>query len=152
MTGRTVLEGMALAAHASKAWRPISRREAPLLHTSMWDRSLCTRTVPQRDREVPPPVLPAGRNTPMKRPGGGERCRGCDCINCMDVCELLITYRKKPPRNANDVFLDGQGRNSVSSACITRQTWSCNLCSRCTARCHTGADLSGLFDIPGPTG
>lgn len=147
LTGQTVLEGMALAVHASKAMEAYIQAGSPSFAHEQWDRSLCTRYVPHRDREVPPPVLSAaGDCTEEEARREAERCRGCDCANCMDVCELLITYKKKPPRIANDVFLDGQGRNSVSSACITRQTWSCNLCSRCTARCHTGVDLSGLFE------
>ena len=75
------------------------------------------------------------------------RCMQCECRSCMNVCELMEHYKKAPTRVASDVLQDGEARNSVSSAAITRETWSCNLCGRCADKCSEGTDVGGMLQL-----
>ncbi len=146
LTGLSLMEGMAQAARSSRSIASFIQSGSSSFAAEEWDRGNRTRAVPHRHAPDAPPVTPAGElYTEAEARSEAARCMSCDCINCMDSCELLIKYKKKPPRISNDVFLDGQTRNSVSSACITRETWSCNLCGRCSSVCHAGADVCGLF-------
>lgn len=150
LTGASLMEGMAQAAGAVRSVEAFvqSGSVAFAADQAGWDRSKCTRYVPHPDTESLPRVCPAGEAyTEEEAKGEAARCMQCDCEACMAACELLIQYKKKPPRINSDVFMDSQGRNSVSSACITRQTWSCNLCGRCGRKCHTDVDLRGLFQF-----
>jgi Fe-S oxidoreductase len=77
-----------------------------------------------------------------------SRCMQCDCMVCIENCELLSKYNKKPQRMAIDVFMDSQARrNSITTCSITRQTYSCNLCGRCQRNCPAGCDIGGLFQM-----
>lgn len=148
VAGLSLVEGMAQAAGASQAIEAFLQSGSSAFAKEDWDRSKCTRYAPHPDTPALPRVQPSG--SAYTEPEAAEeaaRCMQCDCDACMDACELLARYRKRPPRINNDVFMDGQGRNSVSTACITRQTWSCNLCGRCGGKCREGVDLRGLFQL-----
>lgn len=146
VTGHALMEGMAQAATAARAMEAFLQTGSPAFAEDSWDASLCARYTPHPGQEIIPGVLAAGdAYTEEEAKAEAARCMQCDCEACMKACELLIQYKKKPPRIGSDAFLDGGGRNSVSKAAITRQTWSCNLCGRCGSQCHVGADLRGLF-------
>lgn len=148
LTGLTPIEGMAHASAVSRAMESYLQSGSPAHAAEDWDRSKCTRYAPHRDVPPAPHVVPSGAEyTPEEAQAEAGRCMQCDCEACMDACELLQRYKKKPPRIAVDVAQDGQTRNSVSSACITRQTWSCSQCGRCASRCAEGVDVCGLFEL-----
>lgn len=148
VTGAELVEGMAQAMAAARSVESFIESGSTSFAAAQegWDKEKCTRWVPHPGAGHQPRVLPAGDEyTEEEALAEAGRCLLCDCEACMEACELLIQTKRKPPRINSDVFMDGGGRNSVSSACITRPTWSCNLCGRCGRQCHTGADLRGLF-------
>jgi Fe-S oxidoreductase len=148
VTGVTLIEGMAQATNAVRSIEAFLLSGNPVQGIVPWDRSKCTRYAPHGKDTGSPRVTPtAGGYTAEEAKAEATRCLQCDCDACLEACELLVHYKKKPPRISNDVFMDGQSRNSVSSASITRQTWSCNLCGYCGTLCGKGADLRGLFQL-----
>ena len=148
LTGLPLMEGMALGVKAVRSAEAFLQSGNLYPMTDDWDNSKSKRYPPHGNEADLPGVVPAGEAyTKEEAQKEAERCMLCDCTACMETCELLIRYRKKPPRIGNDVFMDGQSRNSVSSASITRQTWSCNLCGNCGTKCAEGVDLRGLFQL-----
>ncbi len=150
MTGVSLVEGMAQAIGAVRSIEAYLQAGSTSFAAAQqqWDAAHCTRFVPHPGKVSEPGVRPAGEAyAPEEAQAEAARCMQCDCDACMQACELLVNYKKKPPRLGNDVFMDSQGRNSVSSANITRQTWSCNLCGRCGNKCHLGVDVRGLFQL-----
>ena len=144
--GTGLMEGMADAARAARSIESTLQTGSPASAREDWDTRLACRYVPHGDAAGSAAVVPAGDEyTADEAKAEAARCLQCDCDACMNACELLEKYRKKPPRIASDVHQDGQSRNSVSSASITRQTWSCNLCSRCALLCPEDTDVAGLF-------
>ena len=147
-TGTDPVRGMADALAVARAIEAMLQSGDPSFAREQVNPALCSRYAPHDTWEPSVPVLPDGNcYTPEQAQAEAGRCMQCDCEACMDACELLIQYKKKPPRIAQDVAQDGQTRNSVSSASITRQTWSCSLCGRCGSLCREGVDLSGLFEL-----
>lgn len=73
------------------------------------------------------------------------RCMGCVCDKCMTGCELLAHYRKTPYKLATDIFGDSNTKPPFSNCEATRQTYSCNLCSRCEGLCPVGVNMGELF-------
>lgn len=148
LLGLSFTDSMAQARKASRSVESFLLSGSPSFAASSdeWNTELKNRWVPHPGEASVPRVNPAGDSyTSEEAQQEAARCMQCDCNRCMNSCELLVKYNKKPPRIGNDVFMDGQSRNSVSSASITRQTWSCNLCGRCVSKCHEGADVCGLF-------
>ncbi len=146
LAGLPLMEGMARAARAASSIEAFLQTGSPVYAAQPWDAANARRFAPHAGETPGPAVAPAGEEyTPAEAQAEAGRCMQCDCSACMNACELLETYKKKPPRIANDVNQDGQSRNSVSSAAITRETWSCNLCGRCAASCPAGTDLTGMF-------
>ena len=74
-----------------------------------------------------------------------SRCMGCDCSSCMDSCEMLHKFRKKPRKIATEVYTDTQVSSTFSTRTLTRQTYSCNMCSSCKSVCPEGIDMGELF-------
>ena len=109
----------------------------------------CTSYVPHPDTAPVPHVDPADGSAYTKEEAMAEaaRCMRCNCTACMNACEMLQAFNKKPPEIANDVVSDGKASNSVSEHRITRQVWSCNMCGRCAGKCDAGIDLSKLMEI-----
>jgi Fe-S oxidoreductase len=75
------------------------------------------------------------------------RCILCDCHNCVDVCDMLKSYRKNPKKtildardsiykNAFDLYGAGKG---------LRQIMSCSQCGRCVSVCPAGIDMRYIF-------
>lgn len=149
--GKSLPDGMAGALDTAKAAEAYLLSGEPLNSLTGTDnrREGVCRYVPHDKDEPSEPVHPENgeRYTPEEAQREAMRCMQCDCENCMSACELLTKHRKKPPRIAVDVMQDGQTRNSVSSATITRETWSCNLCGRCAGKCPEGVDLGELFRL-----
>lgn len=146
--GMGKLEGMAAAvsvARSIEAW--LQSGDASYAKED-WNKANCRRYAPIGTVVSSQPVTASDNGfTSEQAQREAERCMQCDCEACMEACELLKKYKKKPPRIAQDVAQDGQTRNSVSSAAITRETWSCSLCGRCGSICREGVDLSGLFEL-----
>ena len=74
-----------------------------------------------------------------------SRCMGCDCRICMDACEMLGRYTKRPQKIALEAYTDTKSAPPFSACSLTRQTYSCNLCGHCKAVCPVGIDLEKVF-------
>ena len=74
-----------------------------------------------------------------------SRCMGCDCRACMDVCEMLGRYKKRPQKIAVEAYADTKSAPPFSSCTLTRETYSCNLCGYCRSVCPINVDLEKLF-------
>ena len=148
LTGAPLMEGMAQAAAATRSVEAFILSGSLPAMPEIGGKEKSRHFAPHINEKGIPGVVPAGdAYTGEEAQAEAARCMLCDCAACMGECELLAYYMKKPPRISNDVFMDGQSRNSVSSASITRQAWSCNLCGYCGTKCAEGADLRGLFHL-----
>lgn len=148
MAGLSLIEGMAHTLEVAKAMESWIQT-GDVSHAAVtWEKTECSRDVPHPEEPKTEHVTPAGKlYTKEEAAKEASRCMQCDCEECMKGCELLTKYKKKPPRIAIDVAQDGMVRNSVSSACITRQTWSCNQCGYCANICDENVDIGGLFEL-----
>lgn len=143
--GLSLIEGMASGLLACRPIEAYLQTGKPENAADNWDPAHACRFIPHKAMPSKS-VKPSGIfYTAEEARAEAGRCMQCDCTECMDACELLGKYNKKPPRIASDVIQDGQSRNSVSTASITRETWSCNLCHRCERGCSAGTDVAGIF-------
>jgi len=148
LTGATLIEGIARTLDISKAMESFVQTGNPAYAAVTWEKTGCSRDVPHPDETPTEHVVPAGAlYTKEEAVKEASRCMQCDCDECMKACDLLSKFKKKPPRIAIDVAQDGMTRNSVSTACITRQTWSCNQCGHCAQVCDGNVDIGGLFEL-----
>ena len=149
LVGLDTVEGMAAAVRAARSIEAYLQTKNPENAAEAWDVKNACRYVPH-DGILPSPATKAtGESgyTAEEAKTEAERCMQCSCDGCMQVCELMQKYKKEPPRVASDVLLDGESRNSVSSAAITRETWSCNLCGRCAEKCSEHTDVGGMLQL-----
>jgi len=147
--GQELMEGMAAAVRTATSIEAYIQTGNPENARDRWDPSNACRYVPHRGvAAVDAAAFDAGDSYGAERAKEeAGRCLQCDCKECMNVCELMQTYKKAPPRVASDVLQDGEARNSVSSAAITRETWSCNLCGRCADKCSVGTDIGAMLQL-----
>lgn len=75
------------------------------------------------------------------------RCFLCDCEKCMDACEMLKSFRKKPHRIAVEVFTDSQAGTTLAGRTLTRETYSCNICGYCKSICPESVDMGDLLQF-----
>ncbi|MDR3296506.1 MAG: FAD-dependent oxidoreductase [Clostridiales Family XIII bacterium] len=75
------------------------------------------------------------------------RCMGCDCRNCLDACEMLNSFNKRPQKIAVEAFMDTKANPPFSSCSLTRETYSCNLCGYCKTVCPADIDMGALFHL-----
>jgi len=139
---------MAAAMHCARSIEAYIQTRNPENARDGWDKAHACRFVPHRDKVASAAIaVSEGGFTADEAKAEAARCLQCECKECMNVCELMQKYRKAPPRVASDVLLDGESRNSVSSAAITRETWSCSLCGRCASKCSVGTDVGGMLQL-----
>jgi Fe-S oxidoreductase len=74
-----------------------------------------------------------------------ERCMMCDCRKCMDACEVLASWSKRPQKIAMEAFLDLQANPPFSDRTLTREAYSCNLCGYCRTICPADIDMGEVF-------
>ena len=93
------------------------------------------------------PADPAEGYTREEASLEASRCMGCDCRLCMDSCEMLGRYNKRPQKIAIEAYSDTKSAPPFSSCTLTRETYSCNLCGYCRSVCPVGADIEKLFHL-----
>jgi len=76
-----------------------------------------------------------------------SRCMGCDCRACMDSCEMLGRYNKRPQKIAVEAYSDTKSVPPFAACSLTRETYSCNLCGYCRSVCPVDVDLEKLFHL-----
>ncbi|SHJ26079.1 pyridine nucleotide-disulfide oxidoreductase/dicluster-binding protein [Parasporobacterium paucivorans] len=148
LLGMSCVEGMAHASMAAKAIESYIQTGSAEHANIQWEKMDCKKNAPHHNVEPAPHIVPAGDVYSVEEAQAeAGRCMQCDCEECMKDCSLLAKYKKKPPRIAIDVAQDGMTRNSVSSACITRETWSCNLCGHCADVCGENVNIGDVFEL-----
>ena len=148
MTGAERIDGIAQTLDISKAMESWLQTGNASYASVNWEKTGCSRDVPHPNEAPTEHVVPTGEfYTKEEIQTEASRCMQCDCEECFKDCDLLTKFKKKPPRIAIDVAQDGMTRNSVSTACITRQTWSCNQCGHCAQVCEEHVDIGGLFEL-----
>ncbi len=149
LVGLDAVDGMAAAVRAARSVETYLQTKRPEMAAEPTDAQNACRFVPH-DGAAPTAAVRPGdgaRYTAEEAKEEAARCMQCACERCMNVCELMEKYRKAPPRVASDVLQDGEARNSVSSAAITRETWSCSLCGRCAEKCPEGTDVGEMLRL-----
>jgi len=148
LMGLDTVEGMAAGMHCGRSIEAYIQTKNPENARDGWDTAHACRYVPHTGLEPSKATACSddGFSAEEAKAEAG-RCLQCDCKECMNVCELMQRFKKAPPRVASDVLLDGESRNSVSTAAITRETWSCSLCSRCADKCAQGTDVGGMLQL-----
>ena len=140
--GRSLIEGIAMGSQAAKAIEAFlmtGRRE------EIGDprhENPCERYLPHPGAEAEAPVE---TETEDGAKAEATRCLQCDCSACMDGCEMLKKYRKKPHGIAREAYADSSAAPPIATQSIVRQTYSCTNCGLCREVCPEHADLGAVF-------
>ncbi|MBN2038404.1 MAG: NAD(P)-binding protein [Spirochaetes bacterium] len=113
-----------------------------------FDRINCGRYLDHSDA-VSSPIIKASLDdgyTEEEAKQEAGRCLQCDCEKCIDACEMLKLFNKKPKRIASDVFTDA-GSSTLASRTLTRETYSCNICGYCKSICPEDVDIGALLQF-----
>ena len=108
------------------------------------------RYVDHANEQRKPIVIPADPVTGYTQEEASleaSRCMSCDCRACMDACEMLGRYGKRPQKIAVEAYSDTKTAPPFSSCTLTRETYSCNLCGYCRTVCPVNVDLEKLFHL-----
>ena len=140
--GRSLIEAIAMGPEAAKtmeAFLMTGRRE------EIGDprhENPCERYLPHPGVEA---EAPGETETEEGAKAEAARCLQCDCSACMDGCEMLKKYRKKPHGIAREAFADSSAAPPIATQSIVRQTYSCTNCGLCREVCPEHADLGAVF-------
>ena len=140
--GRSLIEAIAMGPEAAKAMEAFlmtGRRE------EIGDprhENPCERYLPHPGVEA---EAPGETETEEGAKAEAARCLQCDCSACMDGCEMLKKYRKKPHGIAREAFADSSAAPPIATQSIVRQTYSCTNCGLCREVCPEHADLGAVF-------
>jgi len=93
------------------------------------------------------PADPEAGYTKDEAMAESSRCMGCDCRACMDACEMLGRYNKRPQKIAVEAYSDTKSAPPFSTCSLTRETYSCNLCGYCESVCPVDVDIEKLFHL-----
>ena len=140
--GRSLIEGVAMGPQAAKAIESFimtGRREEI---QDPRHENPCERYLPHPGIEAEPPRDP---ETEEGAQAEAARCLQCDCSACLDGCEMLKKYRKKPHGIARETYADSAAAPPIATQSIVRQTYSCTNCGLCKEVCPEHADLGAVF-------
>jgi Fe-S oxidoreductase len=147
LCGRDSLQAIADGAAASRmAESAIQTGRAP-------ETENATRREPRvfdhSGEPLAPRIIPAGPEGYTGEEAANEagRCMLCDCRRCMDSCEVLAAWSKRPQKIAVEAFLDLQANPPFSDRTLTREAYSCNLCGHCGRVCPVGIDMGDVFHL-----
>ena len=76
-----------------------------------------------------------------------SRCMACDCRKCLDSCEMLNSFKKRPQKIALEAFMDTKSNPPFSSCSLTREAYSCNICGHCKTVCPVDIDMGEVFQL-----
>ena len=142
LTGRSLIEAIAMGPQAAKAIEAhiMTGRRAEI--TDPRHEDPCQRYLPHPGIEAASPVETETEEGARAEAG---RCLQCDCSACMDGCEMLKKYRKKPHGIAREAFADSSAAPPIATQSIVRQTYSCTNCGLCREVCPEKADIGAVF-------
>jgi Fe-S oxidoreductase len=93
------------------------------------------------------PEAPDGVYAPHEAVEESLRCMLCDCRLCMDACEMLGSFKKRPQKIAIEAYTDTMANPPYSSCNLTRETYSCNMCGKCRSVCPVDIDIGKVLRI-----
>lgn len=142
LTGKSLIEGIAMGPEAAKAIEAflMTGRRGEIQDPRHEDP--CQRYLPHPGIAAEPPADP---ETEEGAKAEAARCLQCDCSACMDGCEMLKKYRKKPHGIARETYADSAAAPPIATQSIVRQTYSCTNCGLCREVCPEHADLGAVF-------
>ncbi len=113
-----------------------------------YDKSYCGHTLEHKGAEAAQLIKMSSAEgyTEEEAKQEAARCLRCDCELCIDACEMLKSFHKKPHRMAAEAFTDLQA-SVLSSRLMTRETYSCNICGYCKSVCPENVDLGDLLQF-----
>jgi hypothetical protein len=149
VTGATLMEGIAQGSVASMTIEAYIQTGKASKTPDAAGKSSCGRHLDYSGAEKAPLVpmaSPDGYTEDEARSEAG-RCLQCDCAKCMDACEMLKFYRKKPRKLGQEVYSDMGVNPPYSSHTLVRETFSCNICGHCKEICPTNVDVGALLQF-----
>jgi Fe-S oxidoreductase len=149
LTGASVIEGIARGGEAARnieAFLQVGR--VARLHGG-YDKEGCDRYVSHEGAARAPRVTASSPDgyTEDEARREAARCLQCDCDICMQACEMLRAFRKKPHKIATEVYTDQNASPPYSSHTLTRETYSCNMCGYCKSVCPEDVDIGALLRL-----
>lgn len=101
------------------------------------------------EEQSKPRVIPSDGNiyTIDEAKSEASRCFLCDCRLCLDKCEMLASFAKRPQKLAQEAYADTNVAPPFSSCTLTKEVFSCNECDYCKTICPVDINLGDLFQI-----
>ncbi|MDL2236957.1 FAD-dependent oxidoreductase [Christensenellaceae bacterium OttesenSCG-928-K19] len=97
------------------------------------------------DMERAEPIVPKGRYYDVEEAAQeAERCLLCECKNCIDVCDMLASFRKDAKKTLVDVS-NTLYTTQITTKAALRQILSCTQCGLCKPACPVGIDFRHIF-------
>lgn len=146
VTGASVIEAIEQGARASIQIEKYLKTGNTSDVQEEYPREKCNRYSPQGEVALAP-------RTVMNKPEWysseeavteAGRCLKCNCTACLNACEMLSEFRKKPKQIARDVYSDSVVTGELSGRSVTRLINSCNICGNCKSECLNEVDIGSL--------
>lgn len=146
LCGDSLMEGIARGIPLSKIMEIFLQTGKAAIHGEKYDRDYCGHYLEHKGAESVPLVKAASSDgyTEEEAKLEAARCLQCDCELCMNACEMLKNFNKKPHRMSAEAAMDLQ-TTTLSSRRMLRETYSCNLCGYCKSVCPESVDLGELL-------
>jgi len=146
LCGDSLMDGIARAIHLSIILEVFLQEGKAAIHGEKYDKNYCGHYLEHKGAKSVPLVKAASRDeyTEEEAKLEASRCMQCDCELCMNACEMLSNYNKKPHRMSSEAAMDLQS-TIISSRRMVRETYSCNLCGYCKSICPESVDLEDLL-------
>ena len=148
ITGSDILEAIGQGARASKQIEIFLQTGKNARYENNFPAAKKERYVPVPDILVSPKIEmadPSAGYTAEEACEEAGRCLQCNCSACLNDCEMLSAFRKKPRQIATEVYMDTIVVPELSGRSLTRQVFSCNLCGHCSSQCPEQINLGSLF-------
>ena len=90
---------------------------------------------------TPAPAVEAELYTRDQALEEAGRCLKCDCIECLNACDMMQSYNKLPARIVSDVRVTLNNVDLLTKRVATRLLSSCNVCGLCGTVCTEHIDM-----------
>lgn len=148
LCGASLMEGIAQGPRLSKTLEVFLQTGKASVTHGGYVKTYCGHTLPHDEAKSSPLIKAASADgyTEEEAKLEAARCFLCDCQLCIDSCEMLKRFNKKPHRMAIEAYTDLQA-SVLSSRLMTRETYSCNVCGYCKSICPESVDLGELLQF-----
>jgi Fe-S oxidoreductase len=148
LCGASLMEGIANGISLSKTIEVFLQTGKASDTHGGYEREYCGRYLDHTEA-VSSPIIKASHDdgyTEDEAKQEAGRCLFCDCEKCINSCEMLKRFNKKPHKMAAEVYTDSAS-STLSSRSITRETYSCNICGYCKSVCPVEVDMGALLQF-----